>query len=105
MRHCIILLLGLWGLGLNAQSQPSNSKYKAEQNENVKKMEISIEGMSCQKGCADGIDKALKKVNGIIRSRTLLETGICKVTYDEHKIKIVEIIKIIEERGFKAKVK
>ena len=37
MRHCIILLLGLWGLGLNAQSQPSNSKYKAEQNENVKK--------------------------------------------------------------------
>lgn len=78
--------------------------YKIEQQQNIKKVKITVSDMTCQKGCADGIDKKLKTVNGIIRSKTKLETGISMVTYDEKKISVAEIVKIIEAHGYPAKL-
>ena len=52
-----------------------------------------------------GIDKKLKTVPGILKSKTKIETGICKVTYDDQKIKIEDILKIIVEKGYAAKLK
>jgi copper chaperone len=70
----------------------------------VKTVELEVEGMTCQKGCADGIDKKLRKTAGIKQSNTLQKTGISKVTYDASVINVKQIIKIIEDRGYKAKV-
>lgn len=87
----------------------SQSQYSSQNNntiarvqQNIKKIKIAVKEMTCQKGCADGIDKKLKGVSGIIRSKTKLETGIATVTYDEEKISVAEIIKIIELHGYPA---
>ena len=70
----------------------------------VKTIDLLVDGMTCQKGCADGIDKKLKTVSGVLKSRTKLDTGISSITYDETKIKVTQLISIIEERGYTAKI-
>jgi len=67
----------------------------------TKTVELIIEGMSCQKGCADSIDRQLKSTKGIIRSRTKFDTGISKVTYNPKEITVKEIVKTIESPDFK----
>ncbi|MFZ1524990.1 MAG: heavy metal-associated domain-containing protein, partial [Saprospiraceae bacterium] len=42
----------------------------------IKTVELAVDGMTCQKGCADGIDKKLKTVSGVVKSKTKLDTGI-----------------------------
>ena len=69
----------------------------------IKTVELAVDGMTCQKGCADGIDKKLKTVSGVVKSKTKLDTGISKITYDESKIKLSQLISIIEDRGYNAK--
>lgn len=72
----------------------------------TKTVELIIEGMSCQKGCADGIDRQLKSTKGIIRSRTKFDTGTSKVTFNPKEITVQEIVKTIESLDFKiAKIK
>lgn len=89
----------------HAQTKVSKPKpVPTEQQQSYKKVEIAVKEMSCQKGCADGIDKKLKTVDGIIRSRTKFETGICIVTFDDKKISAQEIVKIIEKHGCPASV-
>lgn len=72
--------------------------------ESLKTIELEVGGMTCQKGCADGIDGKLKTISGVIKSRTKLETGISKITYDDTKVTLEKLISIIEERGYTAKV-
>jgi len=72
--------------------------------ENLKTIELEVGGMTCQKGCADGIDRKLKTTSGVIKSRTILETGISKITFDDTKVTLEKLISIIEERGYTAKV-
>lgn len=67
------------------------------------KLLLEIEGMSCQRGCADGIDAKLKKTAGIVSSRTVFETGRSTVEFDESLIKKEAIVEIIRSMGFKAK--
>lgn len=69
----------------------------------IKTVDLAVDGMTCQKGCADGIDKKLKTVSGVVKSKTKLDTGISKITYDESKIKLSQLISIIEDRGYTAK--
>lgn len=66
-------------------------------------IEITVEGMSCQKGCADSIDRKLRSIKGIVRSRTKFDMGISKVTYNPKEITIENIIKTIESLDFKVK--
>ena len=94
---------GISGTSLYAQAAPQKTTATVTK-EIVKSAEIAVSGMTCQMGCADGIDRKLKKTAGIISSKTLLETGICKVTYDESKISLNQIIGIIKDRGYEAKV-
>ncbi len=101
--YFFILVFSSQLIVLNAQTPSVISKEKTEQSKNIKSVELTIGGMTCQKGCADGIDKKLKKVNGVIKSQTKLESGISKITYDESKVSLKEIITVIEERGYTAK--
>lgn len=49
--------------------------------------------------------KKLSTVPGILNSKTKIETGISKITYDEQKINIENILDIIVEKGYTAKLK
>ncbi|HAQ39009.1 MAG TPA: cation transport ATPase [Saprospirales bacterium] len=70
----------------------------------IKSVELAVSGMTCQKGCADGIDKKLRKTAGIRESKTVQKTGTSKIIFDASVISVKEIIKIIEDRGYKAKI-
>ncbi|MBK8628571.1 MAG: heavy-metal-associated domain-containing protein [Saprospiraceae bacterium] len=106
MKHFLFILLLACSQNASLGTSSCSSTFIeiAYQN-NIRSVEIIVGGMSCQKGCADGIDKKLKTVSGILKSKTKLETGICKVTYDDQKIKLQAILDIIVEKGYTAKLK
>jgi len=99
------LLFGVSSLILPGEIAAQKTSTVTENNkESLKTIELEVGGMTCQKGCADGIDGKLKTVTGVVKSKTKLETGISKITYDETKVTLEKLISIIEERGYTAKV-
>jgi len=67
-------------------------------------VKIEVKGMSCQLGCANGIDAILRETNGIVKSETSFDNSSSEVTFDDTKINLGEIIEIIiEKTGFQAK--
>ena len=75
-----------------------------EAKSNVKKVELSVSGMSCQRGCADGIDKKLNMTYGVVRSKTNFEKEKSVVTFDPSVITVEQIIQVIKDKGYEAKV-
>ncbi|MCH7515140.1 MAG: cation transporter [Bacteroidetes bacterium] len=67
-------------------------------------VKIEVNGMSCQLGCANGLDATLIETNGIVKSKTSFDYSFSEVTFDDAKINLGEIIKIIEKIGFQAKI-
>jgi copper chaperone CopZ len=91
---------------VKAQTQETQNTIKMERAEaNVETLQLKVEGMSCQAGCANGIDHMLKQQNGIVKSKTTFDSGTSEIQYDKSKISAKEIMGIIEDRGFKAVVK
>ena len=90
-------------LPTNAVAQKTKTSLTYD-NQNIKSIEFEVGGMTCQKGCADGIDKKLKTISGVLKSKTKLETGISKITYDSTKVTMEKLISIIEERGYTVKL-
>ncbi len=101
-----ILLIFVLSLGLSTMyGQTSSIDTKSETtNTTMKTVKIKVDGMSCQQMCANGIDKKLKSTDGIKSSKTTLESGMSIVTFDASKISSKEIVTMIEERKYKAKV-
>ena len=88
-----------------AQSQESTKEVKMEQmDNNTYEIHLTVEGMSCQAGCADGIDKMLGKQEGVSKSKTTYTTGLSVIWYDKKVISEKEILALISEKGFKATV-
>lgn len=63
---------------------------------------INIEGMHCE-GCVNRIEKILNGKEAIKSVKVSLETKTAEVEYEN--ITIEEIIEMIENAGFEAKVK
>jgi copper chaperone len=100
----IVFAFALFGVSeMYAQNASAPAKKVQSQAVRGAKLLLEIEGMSCQRGCADGIDAKLKKTTGILSSRTVFETGRSTVEYDESQIKKQAILDIILSMGFKAK--
>jgi copper chaperone len=89
----------------NSGLSQGNQIYKKENiTKSTQKTELKITGMSCQKGCADGIDKKLRMTEGIIKSKTSFEKSKSVITFNPQKITLEEIIKKISEYGYKAEL-
>ncbi len=67
-----------------------------------KKETIKISGMSCA-ACAARIEKSLNKLDGVDRAAVNFAIEKATVKYDSSKIKVYEIIKVVEELGYHAK--
>ena len=93
MKHIIMLLsvILLTTTGVFAQSE-------------TKTVTLEVIGMSCQKGCADGLDAKFSTVNGIISSETSFAESTSKITYNPKAITEKEVIKVVTAKGFKASV-
>ena len=90
---------------VKAQSQIKEDTTKMEQSKNTTKLQLNVEGMSCQAGCANGIDNMLKQQEGVVKSKTTYDTGTSVIWYNKELISQKQIVNLIRHRGFKVKVK
>lgn len=72
--------------------------------ENLKKVELKIEGITCQ-ACVAKIERKLSRTNGIESVVVNISNNMGSINYDESKIKLSEILKIIEKLGYEPKRK
>ena len=64
-----------------------------------KSLEVEIEGMTCEIGCARTIQSKLSKMDGVTFSKVNFETKKGQFTYDENKISKENIINKIDGIG------
>ena len=107
------VLLICFGFGIllinfevRAQSQEKQNSPKMENTEaKTEVLQLTVEGMSCQEGCANGTDNMLRQQDGIIKSKTMFDSSSSEIHYDKSKISEKQVIALIEKRGFKVKTK
>lgn len=68
---------------------------------NIKKVVIKIDGMVCV-NCENIIEDILIESDGVIKVEASYSKGMAKINYNEDKISIGDLIKIIDEEGYKA---
>ena len=49
-------------------------------------VKIEVKGMSCQLGCATGLDATLRETNGIVKRETIFDNISSVVTFDDTKL-------------------
>lgn len=69
----------------------------------IKTVKLKITGMTCA-GCSDHISKALKGVNGIKDYKVEYPGDKATISYDANLTSIDDIIKVIEQTGYKAEI-
>lgn len=97
MKKTVLFLLTCAGiLFINresaAQANDKEKKVKMDQtSNNLTELQLAVEGMHCQAGCANGIDNMLQEQEGIVDSETLFDTSSSVIRYDN---------KLISEKGY-----
>ncbi|MDT0553985.1 heavy-metal-associated domain-containing protein [Urechidicola vernalis] len=76
----------------NKKVDKSNSENRVAKIENV---EVTIEGMTCEIGCAKLIESKTHKLEGIIYANVSFEQGLGQFTVNTNKISIEDIEKHI----------
>ncbi len=69
--------------------------------DNIKKVILKVEDMVCV-NCENLIEEVLLEKDGVIKVEASYSKGTVKIDYDEDKISINDLIKIINEEGYKA---
>lgn len=85
-----LILLTAFKFSCNQSKSKDQSKNnKTTQQEvaaNYKSIEVEIEGMTCEIGCARLIQSKLSKVEGIIYTKVSFESGKGQFTFDSNKL-------------------
>lgn len=67
----------------------------------MKTVSIPVEGMTCFT-CEISVSSALKKVNGVVTAKASAKEGIALVNYDPDKTDLPQLIRTINNTGYKA---
>lgn len=67
----------------------------------TKEITISIEGMSCNH-CVNSVKKGISALSGVKSVDVSLEKKSAKISYNEAKLEAKDIVKCVNELGFKA---
>lgn len=77
-------------------TQSNSSDYKEEVHAVADtKAEMTIDGMSCQVGCAAYIDEELEKVSGVVSADVSFENKLASISYDNSLISEHDIVSTI----------
>lgn len=85
-----------------AKKETGDEKSGIEKQEvaaNYKTIEVEIEGMTCEIGCAKTIESKLSKTQGVTYSKVNFEGKVGRFTFDENKISQEDIAKKIAGIG------
>ncbi len=104
MKNTLILLLVIFTVIAcnNTKKETSEEKQPIEKSAiaaNYKSLEVEIEGMTCEIGCARTIQSKLYKVDGITYSKVNFEAKKGIFTYDEKLISKEDLIQEITKIG------
>lgn len=105
MRQMIIVAILVSGFTLMNVTAKAQSKNDVDTVNVTNQIKLEVKGMSCQAGCANGIDNMLKQQKGIVKSKTTYDTGTSVIWYNKELISQKEVENLIKDRGFKVKVK
>ena len=72
------------------------------QEKDKKKLELKIDGISCQ-ACVAKIERKLSRTEGVEKALVNISNNMADIEYDEKEIKASEIMKIIEKLGYTPK--
>ncbi|RMG23684.1 MAG: heavy-metal-associated domain-containing protein [Bacteroidetes bacterium] len=100
MKYVFLMVMLFGFLGLPAQT---TSEKAAEVFGKPRVLTLEVSGMSCT-GCADHIEQALGKKDGILEKEVSYPKHRAVVKYDAEKIDEKEIIHAIEAAGYQARV-
>ena len=67
--------------------------------ENLETATMSIEGMTCEVGCAKLIEGKLTGATGVTEAKVDFETKIATVTFDKSQQNLESLTKVIEKTG------
>ena len=73
-----------------------------KQERDNKKLELKIDGISCQ-ACVAKIERKLSRTEGVEKALVNISNNMADIEYDEKEIKASEIMKIIEKLGYTPK--
>ena len=90
-------------ISLIAQNSTENSS-SVQKTETIKALKLTVTGMTCQLGCADGLDKIFSETKGILKSKTTFKNSSSEISYDSKIISEKEIISIIKKKGYNSEV-
>jgi len=85
-----------------AKKEVSDEKSVIEKQEvaaNYRTIEVEIEGMTCEIGCAKTIESKLSKTEGVTYSKVSFEDKVGQFTYDENQLSQEDIAKKIAGIG------
>ena len=97
-----LFVIAVFAIGTTAQSHAQTTSDKDAVK--IDTLHLDISGMSCQKGCADGLDATFIKTKGVTYSKTSYPSSLAVIAYNPNLITYQQLLKIVEKRGFKAKV-
>lgn len=96
----IVLFLTLTFISCNEAKKETTTKQKEatskEMAADYKSIEVDIEGMTCEIGCARTIQSKLSKVDGVTFAKVDFESKKGQFTFDAHKVSKNDIIKKID---------
>lgn len=72
-----------------------------QMNGEISEVVITVKGMTCS-GCEFNVEKAVKKLNGIIKVKANHKKEKAHVSFNEGQVKIDEIMQVINKTGYKA---
>ena len=72
------------------------------QEKDNKKLELKIDGISCQ-ACVAKIERKLSRTDGVEKALVNISNNMADIEYDEKEIRASEIMKIIEKLGYTPK--
>ncbi|MEN8185706.1 MAG: heavy-metal-associated domain-containing protein [Bacteroidota bacterium] len=78
------------------EDNPTNEEQKAL-TESLKRIEVGIEGMTCEIGCAKLIQSKLYKTEGVKFAKVSFEDKNGNIEFDENKISTKELTAVIQE--------
>ena len=70
----------------------------------ITKTSLNIQGMHCN-SCASGIQMVLQSTDGVLSASANYDSKKGEVEFDEEKTNLENIIKIVEQLGYKATLK
>ena len=110
----VILVLTLVVVSCKNETQPevktiasetSEVKSTLDPNATYSKAEFTIEGMTCEMGCAKTIEKKLAKLEGVKSAKVDFDKELAMVEYDDARVTMASLEETVTKTGEVYKVK